>query len=561
LQLCGICATSYCYSADLRRHLKVAHNLLLPGLTNLLKKNRGEVYIFPELGSCDITDAIKAKLTQLSLEEENKYEKAMSSGSLDHVYYSKLNQADNNADTINDTVEETLNVTTDTNLPENLIYQQDSHKKFITPLAKAVTNSNQVTSSLYTTLFNPNTNNVVDTILPNGFVSIAPQMKITPPIYQINNLPIATFPNPQMQSDNASQVEFNYQTVPTVGVQHLPSCMMQHNITQVINSNLPLLQAPNQQSQPNVLQCQNNIVAVQSNIFPQNTELHSSQSLRPMNIVQFPLNNPLQTQQSLKMINLGISQNNSEEHCLDSNNESDKIQVQNCYENASNDDVLQSNNLLTHTPVNPETSQLRTTVLSMHDAPELNTDGSNQDGQFYNQTDSSSILFMEPMNNISHAVSMVPVLSYQCSLCHLTFLTNQQCLDHIVTEHAVQQTDFVIPANDNIMYQSETSFGANVSEIVDNNEAVCSEYSHLSKKKEELNAPKEKSMNEDVDNTGDTCTGRNLRKNRKKSYKLLSMNVTKLERLKENISEKDVKLIPNKKKGNHKLVVICNSSE
>ncbi|XP_064083131.1 uncharacterized protein LOC135199160 [Macrobrachium nipponense] len=76
--VCGVCAQSFAYSEDLRRHLKKKHNLIFKRLVSTNKKCMSEVYVIPELGTREISANTRAAIECICEMEKQKVKQIFS---------------------------------------------------------------------------------------------------------------------------------------------------------------------------------------------------------------------------------------------------------------------------------------------------------------------------------------------------------------------------------------------------------------------------------------------------------------------------------------------------
>ncbi|XP_045128939.1 uncharacterized protein LOC123514808 isoform X3 [Portunus trituberculatus] len=75
--VCGVCARSYSYSQDLRKHLHKKHNLPFKSLDASTKKTRHEVYVVPEGGTAGMSEAARQAVESVSEAERRKVEQVL----------------------------------------------------------------------------------------------------------------------------------------------------------------------------------------------------------------------------------------------------------------------------------------------------------------------------------------------------------------------------------------------------------------------------------------------------------------------------------------------------
>nr|XP_045596088.1 uncharacterized protein LOC123756796 [Procambarus clarkii]XP_045596089.1 uncharacterized protein LOC123756796 [Procambarus clarkii]XP_045596091.1 uncharacterized protein LOC123756796 [Procambarus clarkii] len=79
--VCGVCAQSYAYSQDLRNHLQKQHSLEFERLDGTNKRSRHEVYVVPELGSQDLSQAVQRAVESVCALEHRKVQQVLCSTS------------------------------------------------------------------------------------------------------------------------------------------------------------------------------------------------------------------------------------------------------------------------------------------------------------------------------------------------------------------------------------------------------------------------------------------------------------------------------------------------
>nr|XP_053636565.1 uncharacterized protein LOC128691710 [Cherax quadricarinatus]XP_053636566.1 uncharacterized protein LOC128691710 [Cherax quadricarinatus] len=75
--VCGVCAQSYAYSQDLRKHLQKKHNLTFEKLDRTNKKSRHEVYVVPELGSQNSSAVVQGAVEIVCALEHRKVQQVL----------------------------------------------------------------------------------------------------------------------------------------------------------------------------------------------------------------------------------------------------------------------------------------------------------------------------------------------------------------------------------------------------------------------------------------------------------------------------------------------------
>ncbi|XP_050697490.1 uncharacterized protein LOC126985939 isoform X2 [Eriocheir sinensis] len=111
--VCGVCAQSYAYSQDLRKHLLKKHSLAFQTLNAATKKTRHEVYVVPEGGVPGMTKEARQTVESVCEVERRKVEQVLAST------HNSLRDSTSTSTSTNTTT--SINTSTTTNVPLNRV--------------------------------------------------------------------------------------------------------------------------------------------------------------------------------------------------------------------------------------------------------------------------------------------------------------------------------------------------------------------------------------------------------------------------------------------------------